>query len=110
MMLPDGRIIARLGKYLGQQTNNYAEYSAFIMGLEAALKLGAEEVEATADSQLMVRQLNGQYRVKDARLQELFGKARSLMARFRKVSVRHVLREYNHEADEMSNRAIDERM
>ena len=110
LKLPDGRIVARLGKYLGSQTNNVAEYTALILGLTAALKLGATEVEATADSQLMVYQLNGRYQVKDARLKGLFDQARALFGKFERWSIRHVLRSYNKDADEMSNRAIDERM
>lgn len=110
LMLPDGKIVARLGKYLGIQTNNHAEYSAAILGLEAALKLGATEVEMVADSELLVKQVNGVYKVKNEHLKELWVRVRELMRRFDKATIRHVLRAYNQEADEMSNRAIDERM
>ena len=110
LMLPDGKIVARLGKYLGIQTNNHAEYCAAILGLEAALRLGATEVEMIADSELLVKQVNGIYKVKNEHLKELWSRVRELMRRFDKATIRHVLRAYNKEADEMSNRAIDERM
>jgi ribonuclease HI len=106
----DGTVVARLGKFLGNQTNNHAEYMGLILGLESALKLGAEEIEVRADSELMVRQLLGTYRVKNAGLKPLFTRAQALLARFGKVDIAHVPREKNRDADEMSNRAIDERM
>ncbi|HCF57353.1 MAG TPA: RNase H [Myxococcales bacterium] len=106
----DGTVVARLGKYLGTQTNNYAEYMGLLLGLEEALKLGANEIEVVADSELMVRQLNGLYKVKNAGLKPLFQRAQGLLGLFRRSTVRHVPREQNKLADEMSNRAIDERM
>ncbi|MGI5860778.1 MAG: ribonuclease HI family protein [Myxococcales bacterium] len=106
----DGTIVARLGKYLGTQTNNYAEYMGLLIGLEEALRLGANEIEVVADSELMVRQLTGVYKVKNAGLKPLFLRAQDLLGRFRRSTVRHVPREQNKLADEMSNRAIDERM
>ena len=106
----DGTVVARLGKFLGEKTNNHAEYMGLLLGLEAALKLGANEVEVYADSELLVRQLQGAYRVKSAALRPLFEKAVGLLGRFRRTKVTHVYREQNQLADEMSNRAIDERM
>lgn len=106
----DGAVVARLGKFLGEQTNNVAEYQGLILGLEAALKLGADEIEIRADSELMVRQLLGTYRVKNPGLKPLYGRARELLRHFAKVDIAHVPREENREADEMSNRAIDERL
>lgn len=105
-----GRVLARLGKYLGRQTNNVAEYEGLLLGLRGALELGAREVEVRADSQLMIRQLDGSYRVKNAGLLPLFKQAQQLLQRFAKVKLRHVPREENLLADEMSNRAIDEKM
>ena len=110
LMKPDGTIVARLGKYLGRQTNNHAEYMALIIGLRAALELGVTEIEMVADSELMVKQIKKIYRVKNEHLKALYDEATGLIARFDRASIRHVLREYNREADEMSNRAIDERM
>lgn len=110
LMKPDGTIVARIGKYLGRQTNNHAEYMALIIGLRAALELGVTEIEMVADSELMVKQIKKIYRVKNEQLRPLYEEACALIARFQRASIRHVLREYNREADEMSNRAIDERM
>lgn len=110
LMKPDGTIVARIGKYLGRQTNNHAEYMALIIGLRAALELGVTEIEMVADSELMVKQIKKIYRVKNEQLRPLYEEACALIARFHRASIRHVLREYNQEADEMSNRAIDERM
>ncbi|MBI5546965.1 MAG: ribonuclease HI family protein [Deltaproteobacteria bacterium] len=106
----DGTVVAKCGKYLGVQTNNVAEYTAVIIGLETALRLGANEVEVVADSELMVRQLTGAYRVKNAGLKPLYAKAKELLGRFLAAQVRHIPREQNKLADEMSNRAIDEKM
>ena len=106
----DGTLVAKVGKFLGTATNNVAEYSALLVGLETALRLGANEVEVVADSELLVRQLTGQYKVKNAGLKPLFAQAQGLLGRFRKWTARHVPREQNKLADEMSNRAIDEKL
>lgn len=105
-----GHITERLGKYLGQVTNNVAEYEALLLGLRRAVELGARAVEVRADSELLIRQLQGRYKVKHPAMQELFGKAQTLLARLGTVKFTHVPREKNTDADEMSNRAIDERM
>ncbi len=110
LLKSDGTVVARVGKFLGRQTNNYAEYMGLILGLESALKLGADEIEIRADSELMVRQLLKVYKVKNTGLKPLFMRAQELLTRFRAVHIAHVPREKNREADEMSNRAIDERM
>jgi ribonuclease HI len=106
----DGRVLARLGKYLGRQTNNVAEYEGLLLGLARAKALGARSVEVRADSLLLVKQLQGEYAVKNAALKELHARARALLRGFEHVDVRHVPREENALADEMSNRAIDERL
>ena len=105
-----GRILERLGKYLGRQTNNVAEYQALLLGLRRAHELGAEELEVVADSELIIRQLSGAYQVRAPALRELHSEALSLLKAFRKVKLVHVPRAQNAEADEMSNRAIDEKM
>lgn len=110
VMAPDGRVLARRGKYLGRQTNNVAEYEGVLLGLRTALELGAKEVEIRADSMLLVKQLQGEWKVKHEGLKPLVNAARGLLVRFDDYSLRHVRRELNTEADEMSNRAIDERM
>ncbi len=99
-----------LGRYLGEQTNNVAEYTAFIMVLEEAAKLGVEDLLMRTDSELLVRQVAGIYKVKAAHLLPLVKKAQSLLSDFDRAKVEHVRRELNKEADLMSNRAIDEKM
>jgi ribonuclease HI len=105
-----GQVIDRLGKYLGVQTNNYAEYTGLILGLRRARELGVQEVEVFADSELMIRQLNGRYQVKSQTLRPLYEEALKLLGEFSRVKLVHVPREMNVQADEMSNRAIDQRM
>ncbi len=107
---PQGHVVAKVGKYLGENTNNYAEYMGLILGLKRARAMGIKELEVFADSELLVRQLNGQYQVKAENLRPLFEEARQLLAAFPRVQLRHVPREENQAADEMSNRAIDERL
>ncbi len=106
----DGKVIARLGKFLGVQTNNVAEYEGLIIGLQKALEMGAREVHVFADSLLVISQLRGEWKIKHPGLRPLYDKARVLITRFDRATLRHVPREQNKEADEMSNRAIDERM
>ncbi|NOJ96596.1 reverse transcriptase-like protein [Corallococcus sp. CA049B] len=110
LMNAEGAVVARLGKFLGHQTNNYAEYMGLLIGLQHAKSLGAREVEVFADSELLIRQLGGKYQVKSPTLKPLFQEAQKLLATFGKVKLAHVPRAQNAEADEMSNRAIDERM
>ncbi|QSQ13573.1 ribonuclease HI family protein [Myxococcus landrumensis] len=107
---PDGQVLARLGRFLGTQTNNTAEYQGLLLGLRHAKSMGAREVDVYADSELLIRQLGGQYQVKSATLKPLFDEARKLLATFARVRLHHIPRAKNGEADEMSNRAIDERM
>ena len=89
---------------------NVAEYQGLLLGLQRATELGAEELEVVADSELIIRQLTGIYRVKSPALRELHAAAMALLKGFRRVKLRHIPREENLEADEMSNRAIDEEM
>ncbi|WP_082282906.1 ribonuclease HI family protein [Myxococcus hansupus] len=110
LMDPTGNVVARLGRFLGTQTNNSAEYMGLLLGLKHAQSLGAREVDVYADSELLIRQLGGRYQVKSATLKPLYEEARKLLKGFTKVKLHHVPRAQNAEADEMSNRAIDERM
>jgi ribonuclease HI len=105
-----GNALERLGRFLGRQTNNVAEYEGLLLGLRRAHELGAREVEVRADSELLIRQLQGRYRVKNPGLQRLHAEAMALLKGFSHVGLSHVPREENGAADEMSNRAIDERM
>ncbi|MBI2099472.1 ribonuclease HI family protein [Candidatus Uhrbacteria bacterium] len=99
--------IKEFGRYLGETTNNQAEYRALISGLEHCAELGAEEVECMLDSELVVKQMNHQYRVKDADLAPLFLKVYNLSQQFKKTTFHHIPREKNKEADKMVNDALD---
>jgi len=104
-----GKEVASLYGYLGHQTNNVAEYAALLAALNYALAAGAGALKIRSDSELLVRQINGRYRVKNAALQKLHGKAVALMRRVGKVSVDHVRREQNRDADRLANMAMDTR-
>ncbi len=107
---PEGHVVAKVGKFLGDNTNNYAEYMGLILGLRRAKAMGIKELQILADSELLVKQLNGEYQVKAANLKPLHEEARVLLGAFPSVEIRHIPREQNVAADEMSNRAIDERL
>ena len=102
-----GRALARKGVLLGRGTNNEAEYRALIAALEEAKGLGGREVEVRADSELVVMQVTGRYRVKAPNLKPLYAKVRELLASFERYDVRHVPREENAEADGLANAALD---
>ena len=102
----DGEIMSRGAKPLGVATNNQAEYSALILGLEKAVEIGAEEVEVRGDSELVIRQLRGQYRVKNPKLKPLFIQALKLSQKFKKCTFVHIRREENREADQLANSAV----
>ena len=104
---PDGSVLAEVAEGLGETTNNVAEYTAVILGLERALDLGATEVLLRSDSQLLVNQLTGRYRVKTAHLQPLHRRVRELGARFDTIEYEHVRRERNTEADRLANLGVD---
>ena len=103
----NGGELARVSRYLGVGTNNQAEYQALILGLEEAARLGARRVDIFADSQLLVRQLLGEYRVKNPQIQQLFGQAVRLLNRFESWRAQHVPREQNALADQLANEALD---
>jgi ribonuclease HI len=103
----DGRVLSRIARFLGQMTNNMAEYTALLIGLKEAQRLGAEEVTVRSDSELLVRQLNGRYRVKSEGLRILFDSATDLLRSFKRWRAVHVPREQNQEADRLANEAID---
>lgn len=107
---PSGQVVDKLGKFLGHQTNNYAEYMGLLLGLKRARELDVNEVEVFADSELMIRQLGGRYQVKSPSLRPLYVEALAVLNGFERVKLVHVPREMNRAADEMTNRAIDERM
>ena len=103
-----GRPVSEESRYLGEATNNVAEYRALILGLELARDLGASEVELRADSELVIRQMTGEYRVRDARLQQLHREAQALEQAFRRVGYVHIRRQQNRAADRLANLAIDQ--
>ncbi|MCC6806590.1 MAG: ribonuclease HI family protein [Deltaproteobacteria bacterium] len=102
--------IVELGRFLGAQTNNVAEYEGFIMVLEAAKSRGVRELSMCTDSELLVKQIQGVYRVKAEHLMPFVEKAKALMKAFPRIDIKHVRRELNKEADRMSNLAIDNKM
>lgn len=102
-----GETLAKFGEYLGEQTNNYAEYSALIAGLKKAKELKATEVECVLDSELVVKQMNREYKVKEPTLQKLFIQAWNSASVFKKITYRHTLRENNKEADAILNKILD---
>lgn len=104
----DGHAVAEVAEYLGETTNNVAEYRALIAGLKKLIEMGAEEIEVRADSELMVRQIQGRYRVKHPNLKPLFEEAIALLKKIGRYSIKHVEREKNKEADRLANQAIDE--
>lgn len=101
-------IIASFGTYLGIQTNNYAEYSALLAALQKAKELGASEVDCVLDSELVVKQMRGEYKIKEPNLQKLFVKVYNAASQFKKVSYRHVPRSENQEADREVNKTLDQ--
>ena len=103
----DGTVLAAHGEKIGVATNNVAEYSALIAGLEKALELGVDEIEVVSDSELMVKQMTGQYRVKNEALQELWSRAGRLARRVGSVDYTAVRREHNKLADQLVNEALD---
>lgn len=104
----DADVLQQGNVFLGKRTNNEAEYEAVIHSLNAARALGATDVALRSDSELLVRQINGRYRVKDAKIARLHQSARDIIQHFRRFDVRHIPREQNAEADAQANRAIDD--
>jgi ribonuclease HI len=103
----DGTVLAAEGEAIGNATNNVAEYSGLVAGLRRALELQVTELELVSDSELMVKQMRGEYRVKNEALRELFLEATRLARRLEKVEYRHVKRAHNELADKLVNEALD---
>ena len=103
----EGNVLAAHGERIGIATNNVAEYSALIAGLEKAIELGLDEVEVVSDSELMVKQMRGEYRVKNEALQELWSRAGRLARQVGSVGYTAVRREHNKLADKLVNEALD---
>jgi ribonuclease HI len=105
----EGNVLDEVSVYLGRTTNNVAEYRALILGLDRARRLGARSVRVVSDSELMVRQMNGLYRVRNPGIAPLYERARALAGAFETFRIEHVLRGRNARADELANRGIDRR-
>jgi ribonuclease HI len=104
---PSGEELGGLYGYLGRATNNVAEYQALLHALRYALKRGARTVEIFSDSELVVKQISGAYKVKHPAMIALHREAKSLLHRFERASLRHVRREQNKDADRLANQALD---
>jgi probable phosphoglycerate mutase len=103
----DGTVLDARGETIGTATNNVAEYRGLLAGLDAALERGVEEVEVISDSELVVKQMRGEYKVKNETLRELVDEAHALESRFRRVTYTAVRREHNELADRLVNEALD---
>lgn len=101
-----GKLIARISQRIGQATNNQAEYRAVIAALEEATRLGAKQVDMNSDSQLVVRQINGEYRVKKSTLKPLYQQAKKLQSLFNGFTITYIPRQQNQEADNLANMAF----
>jgi ribonuclease HI len=106
-MKTDAGEIIEIGGYLGRTTNNVAEYAGLLEALETAQAEGATDVEIISDSELLVKQMLGIYRVKHPNLVPMYEKAKSIVRRFTRFSIRHTLRAGNKDADRIANRAVD---
>jgi len=104
----DGDVVYEFGATIGTATNNVAEYRALIRGLEQAAQLGADVVQVRMDSELLVRQMSGVYRIKNPKLMPLAIKARSLINSFDRCDLQHIPRKQNAHADKLANQAMDE--
>src|SRR6266436_6916296 len=102
-----GKKVAALSQYLGHQTNNFAEYQGLIAALEYTIEHGHKALKVVSDSELLVRQIKGIYKVKNATLQELHARAKQLIMQLEWFSIDHALREHNREADNLANEAMD---
>lgn len=106
----EGRLIYFGGEYLGRVTNNQAEYMALIRGLEEAYRRGWKTILVFTDSELLARQINGNYKVRDQKLQVLYKKAKALLGRFSHWEIKHIEREENREADKLAKKAAQRKI
>jgi len=102
-----GRRITSISQRIGRATNNQAEYRAIIAALEEATRLGAKQVDIKMDSELVVKQINGEYRVKKATLKPLYQQVKQLLGSLEDFTITHILRQQNIEADKLANKALD---
>ncbi len=104
----DGETVGEWSEFLGIATNNQAEYKALLLALKQAMALGAVELECRLDSELVVKQLKGEYKVKHPDLKPLFEQAKGLISQIKNVSFKHIPRELNKRADQLANQAMDQ--
>ena len=102
-----GKVLAEISKFLGHQTNNYAEYSALLAALDYAIANGYRKLKIFSDSELLVKQLRGEYKVRSPELRELYEEARARIRKLEKFQIEHVRRELNRAADRLANDAMD---
>jgi len=100
-----GNVVCEYGQHIGDTTNNFAEYTALVRGLQEVLKMGFEHVVIRSDSELLVRQLSGQYKVRSKNLLRIYKSALELLEKFKYVSINHVCREANARADKLASQA-----
>ena len=105
-----GKTLAELSEYLGHKTNNFAEYSGLLAALEFAVKNGHKRLQVVSDSELMVKQMNGVYKVRSPELKELYDRARTMTRKLEYFKISHVLRAKNKDADRLANEAMDRGM
>lgn len=110
VLYEDNKIIGEVSEYIGETTNNQAEYQAILAGLELALKNKIKKLDCFLDSELVVEQLNKNYKVKNKELAKLFVQVWNLTLQFEKISFSHVRREHNKEADKLVNQALDKKI
>jgi len=101
-----GKLIASISQPIGRATNNQAEYRAIIAALKKAIELGVEQVDIRSDSELVVKQINGRYRVKNATLKPLYQQVKQLQSRLKGFSITHIPRQQNKEADSLAGKAL----
>jgi ribonuclease HI len=106
---PKDEIVEELSEYLGHQTNNFAEYSGLLAALDYAVREKCPRLKVRSDSELLVRQMKGVYKVKNPALQELFRQAQALVRKLEHFSIEHVFREQNKDADRLVNEVLDNR-
>ena len=104
-----GKVLAELAQYLGIQTNNFAEYSGLLAALEYAVAKNYHSLKVISDSELLVRQMLGRYKVSSPALKDLYARAQSLVRKLERFSIEHVLRERNKDADRLVNKILDEK-
>jgi probable phosphoglycerate mutase len=103
----DGKVLAQLSRYLGAQTNNFAEYSGLLAALEYAQQQGFTAMKVFSDSELLVKQIKGQYKVNSPGLRPLFDQAKKMIGHLQHFSIQHVFREQNRDADRLVNQVLD---